>query len=240
MPLAIGLAAAGALGGALSNRAKTTTSTQNSSYNNTSTSTPQLSPEQNSIYSLLTQNVMKRLQGQTPLAGYESTGLQNINSTSDAIRRSIEGRLASRGMLNSPMGATALSNLDVSRGTEAAQFRNSLPLLQNSLDLQNVGAAGTVFGLRPFGSTTTSSGTGSGTNITNQPGNVAGGALGGLGSALGFLIGQGAFPGMGGSGGGVTGVPSTVPSSVPGGGGGMDIAALIRLLGGMNSGGRPS
>ena len=235
----LALTAASALGGALSNRGGKTTS--NSTYNNTSTSTPQLSPEQEAIYGLLSQNVMNRLRGQTPLAGYEASGLQNINESSDAIRRSIEGRLTSRGLIGSPMGATALSNLDISRGSEAAKFRNSLPLLQNDLDLQNLGAAGTVFGLRPFGETRTSSGTGTGVSTTS--GNMLGGAFGGLAEALGYLIGRGSFgprSNPGGSGGQSSGNPLS-SMGVPGGYGsplapkppGLDIAALLRALGGL-------
>ena len=239
----LGMAGASTAAGALSNRAKKQTS--NSSYNNTSTTTPNLTPEMQSLYSLMAGNVSNRLQGQTPLQGYEATGLQNINSTSDAIGNSIRNRLVASGTYGSPNASTALNNLDVSRGTQAAQFRNSIPMLQNSLDLQNLGAAGTVFGLGPQGSTTTRSGTGQ--DVTNYPGNVAGGALGGLGGALGFLIGQGAFGPMsnpGGSGGQSSGNPLS-SMGIPGGygsplapagarpPGGIDMAALLRALGGL-------
>lgn len=194
MPLALaaGLIGASALGGALSNRSKTSTS--KSSYDNTSTSTPVVPAEQGALYSAMLGNVQKRLAGQTPLYGYEANGLAGINNTFNPIAQSIQNRMVASGQAGGPGAATALNSLDVARGTQAAQFRNSLPLLQNQLDLQNLGAAGTVYGLGPKGQTTTSSGTATGSATT--PGNVAGGAFNGIGSALGFLIGQGSFPSM--------------------------------------------
>ena len=236
-----------ALSGALSNRSKTQTTNQNYSNTYSNTTTPQVPAEQAGLYSTLVGLAQKRLAGQTPLYGYEANGLQNINSTADAVGNSIRNRLVASGQYGGPGADTALNSLDVSRGAQAAQFRNSLPLLQNSLDLQNLGAAGTIFGLGPKGQTSTGTSSGSETNVTNYPGNVAGGALGGLGSALGFLIGQGAFgQGTGGEGGGSTGGGGVFPvgpygTGSMGGGptagsgtGGMDTATLIKLLGGLN------
>lgn len=195
------LAGAAAAGGALSGRGKTssTTSTSNQSFNRTGSTTPQLSPQQSSIYDALVPMALSRLRGYTPLSGYEANGLTNINAGANAARTALENRLTGSGMLGSPAGVAALNNLDLSRSGQAVSFQNTLPLLRNQMQLQDIGVAGDILRLPGIGSTTTESGTasGSGTSTTNQSGNVLGGLFNGLGGSLGFLYGQGAFGGGG-------------------------------------------
>lgn len=190
-----GLAAAGAAGGALGSKSKQTSQSQ---YNNTSSVTPNLLPQQKSLYDALYQQALGRANGQTPgLQGYSSQGLQNINAASEAARQNTVNRLASSGLLSSPVAAASGTQADIARAGQSANFLNSLPLLQNQLQIQNLGVAGDIFRLPGVGSTSTSSGSGTNTT-TGQQGGGLGGALGGLGSSLGFLYGMGAFGGGGG------------------------------------------
>jgi len=202
IPILLGTAA---VGGALSNRPKTTTSNTTSSWNNTSTQNPVLDPIQQRIYELLTSRSINRLNQPTPLGGYESTGLSNINKVSDAVRRNLENRLASNG-ISGPAAGSSMTQLELARAGEATRFQNSLPLLAREMGFQDEAAAAAAYGLKPLGTTTTSTGTGTNMGSTTTPGNMAGGALSSVGSILGYLAGMGKLG---------TGSGPTAPTGVP-------------------------
>jgi hypothetical protein len=183
------------LGGILGGR-KQTTDTR-FSRSGTNTTTPIESPEQSQLFRLLASRAIGRLNNPTPLGGYESTGLQNINRVSDALRMSAENNLTSRGLSTSPIAANVSTNLDLARGGESARFLNSLPLLMRELALGDEAAAAGIYGLKPFGQTSTYSESGTGQSTGTPPGGMIGGGLSSLGAMLGFLAALGKLPGMG-------------------------------------------
>ena len=154
----------GGLGGLLSGRSKTQYPKQNPAY----------APMEGALAQLL----RDRLYSQTPLEGYEATGLGQINNVYDLVRQRNQNNLTRRGLSTSPIAANVDVTSEASRGSEIAAFQNQLPLLQRSLQDQDIGNMSDFL---------------AGTRGVQTSGNMAGGALGGVGSMLGFLIGQGAF-----------------------------------------------
>jgi len=160
--------------GALSNRPSTITTTQN----------PNLPKDAQDLRG----NIVSQYQGllnQDPnLAGYESSGLSQINQGFEDQRKTLEGNLAARG-ITGPAAETAMQNLENQRFSQGTQFRNQIPLLQTQMKSDILGKAMAGFGgLMPsYGATSTQ----------NLPGNILGGGLTGASQALAMLLGMGAF-----------------------------------------------
>lgn len=130
----------------------------------TSTSIPLLSPETSAFLA----NLMGRYSSLTSpsLTGYQAQQTQNINASSDAQQKAVDAIMASRGLSTSPVAATSAANIQQNRLNQINQVKENLPILQNQLDLANLGAATSLFSVIPKGTY----GITSGTSDTSQTG----------------------------------------------------------------------
>lgn len=173
------------LGGLINKPNRTTTSTTGG----TSTTTPTIAPQYKSLNDLVLSRIQGRLAGGGLPGGYESLGLGNINHASNIAQMAARNRLAGAGLASSPVAGVVQGNAELNRGSQIAQFQNSLPLLQRQLQTEDLGLAGNLLNLGR-GSTTTSTGTSTGSET--QPGSWGSG-FENIAQMLGFLYGQGAF-----------------------------------------------
>lgn len=119
----------------------------------TSTATPTMSPEATAFMNSL----IGKFQGlQTPsLTGYSGFQTGQINANADAQNQAVQNVMAARGLSTSPAAATAQANIDQNRINQITQMQQQLPLLQNQLNLANLGAASNFFSTIPRGLATT-------------------------------------------------------------------------------------
>lgn len=177
------LTGASAVGGALLNTKGARTSTSQSTVGYTEPA------EYKSMGDLLRARYTQKLNSTTPLEGYEANGLSNINDVFRGLKLASDNNLTSRGLGTSPVAATADTNLEGARGSQMAQFLNSLPLLQKQLGDQDLQSAADFYARRPLTTTTNSTGV--------APGSAVGGAVTSgvttMAKLLGILHGQGSF-----------------------------------------------
>ena len=140
-----------------------------------------LSPEATAYMNQL----MQKYQGMTTpsLTGYQGYQTANINANSDAQRQAVSNIMASRGLTGSPAAAAAEANIEQNRVNQITGMQQQLPLLQNQLNLANLGAAANYFAMLPRGTSTTgttqqdttqnTSSIQSGTQNQNQQGTVS-------------------------------------------------------------------
>jgi len=181
------------IGGLLSNTQGARTGTTNSTFNNTYSNTPTETPEFAGFGGMLKDIISKRLSQPVPMEGYAATGLGNINRNSDLVQQSIKNKLTASGLAGSPIAGNAMLQGELSRGGQATDFMNQLPLVQRQLQNQDFSQALGLYGARPLGSTTTASGTSSGTQV--HPGSALGAGFSEAGDLLSFLAGQGLLGG---------------------------------------------
>ena len=180
--MGLGIAGLGGIAGAYGNQSNTS---GNGTTNGTSTTTPNLSPE---LQALIDQ-IMKQAGGLTTpsLSGYQAQQTQGINHNADLQSQSVNNIMASRGLATSPVAGTAQAGVEQQRFGQINQMNEGLPLLQNQMNLQNLGAASSAASMVPKGSTT--SGNQTTTNSGNQTqGGGVGGAVGGIASILASLF----------------------------------------------------
>src|SRR5579864_2997768 len=140
MPLAAPVIAAiigagGAVaGGALANKSSSTT---------TPTMDPAYGPLQNSVLNL----VQQRLASSADLSGYEGSGISAINKTYANTAATQNNNLTARGLASSPVAATVDATRENARAGDVAGFQNSIPLLQRSLQGEDLNQAAGVLGL---------------------------------------------------------------------------------------------
>lgn len=141
--------ALGAIGGAIPDSANQT---------GTSTTSPTLDPQFGPLQNSLLQQIMARMStGGPDLSGYEGTGIQNINKGYAGAQTNLDNSLAARGLSSSPVAGAGLAKLDTGRASDISSFQNTLPLLRDQFQQQNLGLAQQILGLGR-GSTTTSTG----------------------------------------------------------------------------------
>lgn len=214
-PLAI--AGISAFGNFLANRKKTTEQTQDTTnrstgtvnttanINDMSTTRPDMNPETLTYLNNIRDRYTALLDQDPNLAGYEASGISNINRAGDLRSRAIQNVLAARGLSYSPMAGGAMAGAESSRVSDTVNFQNQIPLLRDKLMRERLAEAGQFFSRIPMGQTVTNTGQRTGTETrdlattgnmkgTNfDPGNPMAGLFGGLGSSLAYLYGQGAF-----------------------------------------------
>lgn len=162
-------------GGALASRGRSTSST-----------TPTYDPQSQGLRDLVYGQISKRLgQGAPDLSGYKANGVADINRTFDLVGQSQQNNLTARGLGTSPIGGIVDANRDIARGGEIARFQNTVPLLERSLQDDDLRLATGIF----------SSGRGSTSTGTTESGGGAAGAFTNLAQWLGYLQGKGAFGG---------------------------------------------
>ena len=194
IPLAI--SGISALAGLLGNRKKTATqsSTNESRFNSTdsysNTTTPQLLPEAQRALETLIPGLLNRVNQSADLRGYRDIGLRNIASSGDNARIRLGQMLAARGLNNSPAGAAILARQEDAQSKDTSDFYNSIPLLQRTMQGQDLDQLMKIASILPAGSTQigtsnrTGTTTGTSTGTSTQPGNMLGGAVEGLGQGL--------------------------------------------------------
>jgi hypothetical protein len=126
-----------------------------SSLSGTTTTTPNVSPGMQGYIDKLMASY-GNLTKPVDLSGYQASQTQGINKQADIASQSAANIMASRGLSTSPAAATTALNIDTNRLNEITKLNQSLPLLQNQLTNQNLGAASSFINQVPMGSTTTS------------------------------------------------------------------------------------
>jgi hypothetical protein len=165
-------------------------STQTTDQKQKSSTTPVEDPAYAGLKTQLLNMAMAKLNGsKTSLAGYEGTGIANINNAFDATNMARENALTSRGLATSPIAGNADIMAQNSKAGQMATFENTLPLIQRDMDLQDWTQAFNVFAARPMGSS--SEGSTTGTTTTSTP--VMQTVIPSIASMLGLAYGQGLF-----------------------------------------------
>ena len=176
IPTIASLGAAG-VGGLLANRKGARTGTESG----TSTTTYNEPPAYASMGDLLRQRIMDRLNSTYDMRGYEASGLAGINDAFSGAQTNLNADLTARGLATSPVAATAATNLGTERGSNIAQFLNSLPDRQRAMQGDDLSRAAAFYAARPLSTTVTSSGT------SVAPGSAAGGAFASMARMLAYL-----------------------------------------------------
>lgn len=172
------------------------TQSQQGTNTGTSSTNPNLSPLQQQLASLFSQGAANLYNQSTNMSGYTQQGLEGINKTSNLNNQVLQNILTSRGLSYSPAAATAETQNQLSRTSQANSFLQQIPLLQRQLQTQSLGQLMQAFGVLPTGTTTNQSqtsnitGTSSGNQTQTQKGtnlvsgNPIAGAISGLGAGL--------------------------------------------------------
>lgn len=128
------------------------------STSNTQTTTPNLNPQSQAFINKLTSQYGQLTN--PSLTGYEANQTANINQNADAQTKAVDAIMASRGLSTSPVAGTTDANIQQNRLNQITGMQQQIPLLQNNLNLQNLGAAASFAAMLPgFGGATTSGGT---------------------------------------------------------------------------------
>lgn len=171
----------------------------------TATTTPNLTPQLQSLLNSLTSSYSSL--ANPSLSGYQASADESINKNTQAQLDATNSEMAARGLASSPVAATTESNVRNQGAGQQVQVANSIPLLQNQYQLQNLGAVMSFLNSTPglVGSTqgTTQTGTTAQNNTgttgqsqnsqqqtqqQQQSGGGIGGAIGGIASMLAGLF----------------------------------------------------
>lgn len=179
---------------------QTTTGTNTTSGSTSSSTNPNLSPIQQQLANLFSSGAMNQYNQGTDLTGYKQGGLQTINNNSDITNKALGNILASRGQSFSPAASNAQVSSRINQGNQQTQFLQSLPLLQRSLQQQNLSGLLGAFGALPTGNSSTgttdqtqninSTTTGNGSISGNPLAGLFGGVGAGLAATLPLLTGK--------------------------------------------------
>lgn len=151
----------------------------------TTTVTPNENPAYATLGDMLRQRAKQRLAGSFDLGGYTASGIGNINEAFTGFGDTLNNELTSRGLASSPVAASAMSNADIARRGNIAQFLNTLPQVQRQIESQNFNDAAGFYNAAPQGQT----------QVTEQPGGALAGGIGSAAEMLAFLAGQGLIGG---------------------------------------------
>lgn len=166
-------------------------SSTNQTTNSTGTSTPTWDPRFGPLLRMLLGRTSSTLsRGSSLPPGFETNAAEEINAGFAGPRQNLEASLAARGLADSPIAGSALTNLEVARGAKLGDLGVQLPLLERQLSQEDLANALQVLGLGRGESTKSTArtvGTGTTTGSTQQS------PTSGLGSLIGYLYGSGAF-----------------------------------------------
>lgn len=179
---------AGLFGKKQSNTSNTTYNSTNNSTNQSSTA-PSLTGQQQGLIDQLLSQYTSRLNQGADMSGYAAGGLQNINKTSNIAKKMSDNMIASRGLSNSPYAGFQDVAGSQARAGEQSQFLNQIPLLQRSMQGEDLSNLMNLFKAIPtaYNSQGSSNSNTSGTQNTTSTGSGGGGIgglLGGLGAGL--------------------------------------------------------
>lgn len=161
-------------GGLLSNKGSSTTS-------------PTEDPAYQGLQGQVLNMVQQRLNTPIDTAGYTGSGVANINRNYDLTKQASDNNLTTRGLASSPVAGAVGGVAANARAGDISSFENSVPLLVNQIQGQNINQAAGILGMGRGSASTTASG-----------GGAAGGATS-LAQYLGYLTSKGAFKGGSGS-----------------------------------------
>jgi len=162
------------------------------------TTAPTVAPEYKGLQGQVLDMIQRRLSTPVDLHGYEANGLGVINRAYGAQKQTSDNNLSARGLSTSPVAANVDATRSIAEAGDAATFRNSVPLLAQQIEQQNLEQAAGI--LR----------TGTGSTETQTSGGGAAGGLENLAGMMGYLQGKGAFKRGG------TGADLTAPAWNPG------------------------
>lgn len=168
----------------------------------TSVTNPNISPQ---LQALLNQIMAQAGSLQTPdLSGYQAQQTQQINQASNLQSQAVQNIMAARGLSTSPVAGTTQANIAAQRQSQLVNLQESLPMLLQQLQIQNLNAETNAAKAIPYGTTTTSDAIANQQSQTNTQQNytqqIGGGWLNGIAgflSGLGSGASAGAFGGMG-------------------------------------------
>ena len=173
IPLAV--AGGSALAGYFGNRNKSQQDT-----------TRTLPPELRQLNEIIQQQIRSRLQGSSALpAGYETSGIRNINNTFDLAGQGLANTLTARGLGTSPIAGAADTRMTLGRAGEISRFQENLPGLERQFRNEDLGIASQLI----------NAGRGVSTTGTQTYGGGAAGSVENLAQMLGYFYGTGAFGG---------------------------------------------
>jgi hypothetical protein len=140
-------------------------------------STPILSAENQGLLNQLGAEYSHLAQAGINLQPYQEQQEQQINTNSNANAQAAQQALAARGLANSPVSGAVAANESQARTGQITNLQQSIPLLANQLQEQNLGQATQFTASIPHG-----------TQTQAQTGGGIGGFLGGLGGILGGAL----------------------------------------------------
>jgi hypothetical protein len=149
----------------------------------TSAVSPTIDPAYQGLQGQVLKMIQQRLSTPVDLTGYTANSVANINKNAGLTKQGADNALVARGLATSPVAGAVDANINTQRMAGVSQLENSIPLLQDSLQRQNLSDANTILqtGRGSTGSSTVSSGGGAAGAFTN------------LAQYLGYLNGKGVF-----------------------------------------------
>lgn len=163
-------AGASVIGGALDNKSSQTTS-------------PTIDPAYQGLQGQILNMVQQRLATPLDTSGYTANGVASINKNYDLTKQASDNNLTTRGLASSPVAGAVGGVAANARAGDISTFENSVPLLANQIQGQNISQAAGILGL------------GRGSTSTSASGGGAAGAATNLSQYLGYLTAKGAFKG---------------------------------------------
>lgn len=143
--------------------------------------TPTMDPAYGPLQNMVLSSIQNRLNSSPDMSGFTGSGVADINKTYEGADQNLTNSLTARGLNSSPVAGAGAATLQAGRASDIARFRNSIPLLKDALQRQNLTDATGLLGIGRGVSTTASSGGG------------PAGAAESLAAYLGYLNGKGAF-----------------------------------------------
>jgi Chaperone of endosialidase len=135
---------------------QTISGTSTAAQSGTTSTTPNLSPGNQQLIDQLTRSYSTLTN--PSLTGYGAQQTSSINANSNAQEQAVNALMASRGLSTSPVAGTAQAGIEQNRVNQIDSMQQQLPILQNQMNLQNLGAASSFAASIPKGSTTTTGG----------------------------------------------------------------------------------
>lgn len=140
----------------------------------TTTSTPTLGGPQESLMDQLTRQYSNLAGSNQNLAPYAAQQTQMINRNSNLQSQAVQNAMAARGLSTSPVSGTAEANIQAQRVGQISNMLSGIPLLQQQLKTQNLGAAGGFLSSIPRAMTGTTDATSTQVGDTSQQGKTTG------------------------------------------------------------------
>ena len=148
----------------------------------TSQTSRTLPPDLQQLNQIVQTLIRSRLQGSSALpAGYETSGIRNINNTFDLTGQGLSNALTARGLGSSPIAGASESRMTTERAGEISRFQEQLPLVERQLRNEDLGFASQLLNAGRGVSTTFTSGGGAAGGVEN------------LAQMWGYRSGSGAF-----------------------------------------------